>query len=158
MASKINKNNGDLVAQNKKARYDYFIEETVEAGLVLTGTEVKSLRLGGASIQEAHADFKGNEMYIFNAHIPEYEPAGNHLQHEARRPRKLLLHNRELKRLLGLKNQKGYTLIPTRLYFNARGIAKLQLGLAKGKKQHDKRDTIKKRDWERRKSRIMAEH
>jgi SsrA-binding protein len=145
-----------LVAQNRKARHNYFIEESLEAGLALQGTEVKSLRQGRASIIEAYAAEQGGEIYLLNAQIPRYE-AANRFNHEPKRPRKLLLHRRELNRLIGLTKREGYTLVPLRLYFNERGIAKLELGLAKGKRQVDKRETEKKRDWQREKARLMRE-
>lgn len=143
------------VADNRRARFDYQLEETFEAGLQLTGTEVKSLRLGQCSINESYVGPKGNEIFLFNANIPEYQQAGHHLQHEPTRIRKLLLSRREINRLIGAVSREGYTIIPTRLYFNARGVAKLEIALAKGKKQHDKRETIKQRDWGRQKQRIM---
>jgi SsrA-binding protein len=145
------------VAQNRKARFDYYIEDTVEAGIVLTGTEVKSLRVGGVSIQESYAHVKGNEIFLVNAHIPEYTKAHVKLQHEVRRPRKLLLHKNEVNKLIGAVNRKGTTIVPLAIFFNKRGIAKVSLGIASGKKQHDKRETEKKRDWQREKSRIMRE-
>lgn len=143
-----------VAAQNRKARHDYFIESTLEAGIVLTGTEVKSLRDGGAQITDAHAGEMGGELWLFNAHIPEFH-GGNRLNHEPRRPRKLLVHKRELNRLIGSVQREGMTLIPLRLYFNAQGRAKLELALAKGKKKFDKRETIKARDWQREKARVM---
>lgn len=143
-----------VAAQNRKARHDYFIESTLEAGIVLTGTEVKSLRDGGAQITDAHAGEMGGELWLFNAHIPEFH-GGNRLNHEPRRPRKLLVHKRELNRLIGSVQREGMTLIPLRLYFNAQGRAKLELALAKGKKKFDKRETIKARDWQREKARLM---
>lgn len=143
------------VAMNRRARHDYFITDTVEAGIALTGTEVKSLRLGQASIQESFADIKNGTMFLVNAYIPEYQQAGTHLQHETHRPRKLLLHKRELSKLHGSVKREGFTLIPLGLYFNRRGIAKVELALAKGKQQVDKREAIKKRDWQRDKARIM---
>lgn len=145
-----------LVAQNRKARHNYFIEESLEAGLALQGTEVKSLRQGRASIIEAYAAEQDGEIYLLNAQIPKYE-AANRFNHEPKRPRKLLLHRREANRLIGLTKREGYTLVPLRLYFNERGIAKLELGLAKGKRQVDKRETEKKRDWQREKARLMRE-
>ena len=123
---------------------------------MLTGTEVKSLRAGKASIAEAYAADQKGELFLLNANIPPYGPASQ-FNHEPKRPRKLLLHRREQARLQGQIQREGYTLIPTRLYFNERGIAKVELGLAKGKKLHDKRDTEKKRDWERQKGRLMRE-
>ncbi len=147
---------GRTVAQNRRARHDYFIEDTVEAGLVLTGSEVKSLRQNRGSINEAYAGEQNGEIWLINAHIPEYRGA-SHFGHEPRRPRKLLLHRRELNRLLGSIRREGYTLIPLSLYFNRRGIAKLQLGLAKGKRKVDKRQSIKERDWARSKARLLRE-
>ena len=145
-----------LVAQNRKARHNYFIEESLEAGLMLMGTEVKSLRRGRASIVEAYAAEQNGELYLLNAQIPIYE-AANRFNHEPKRPRKLLLHRREVDRLIGLVRRQGYTLVPLRLYFNARGIAKLELGLARGKQKIDKRETEKQRDWQRQKARLMRE-
>jgi SsrA-binding protein len=144
------------VALNRKARFEYTIEEEMEAGLVLTGTEVKSLRAGKASIAEAYAAAKEEEIWLINCHIEEYG-AGSWQNHETRRPRKLLLHRRQVSKLLGRLKVKGVTLIPLSLYFNSRGLAKIKLGLAIGKKQYEKRDTIKKRDWQRDKARIMRE-
>ena len=146
---------GNVIAQNKKARHDYFIEDTVEAGIVLTGTEVKSLRENSASIGESYAGPKEGAIYLINANIPEYQQAGVKMNHDPKRPRKLLLHKREQERLMGQVRRGGYTLVPMRLYFNKRGIAKCELGLAKGKKQHDKRQTQRDRDWQRQKSRLM---
>src|SRR6202000_1023283 len=143
------------VAMNRKARHDYFITDTVEAGIVLAGTEVKTLRSGQASIQESFAGPKDGGLYLLNAYIPEYKQAGAHLQHETRRPRQLLLHKREMNKLLGQVNRDGITLVPLGIYFNKRGIAKVEIGLAKGKQHADKRESIKKRDWERDKARIM---
>jgi SsrA-binding protein len=145
-----------LVAQNRKARHNYQIEESLEAGLVLTGTEVKSLRQGRASIVEAYAADQQGELYLFNSHIPMYDAAGR-FNHQPKRLRKLLLHNRELARLIGLIRREGYTLVPLSLYFNERGIAKVELGLARGKRKADKRETEKRRDWQRQKARLMRE-
>ncbi len=145
-----------LVAQNRKARHNFFIEDSLEAGLVLTGTEVKSLRQGRASIGEAYAGEDSGELFLLNANIPRYE-AASRFNHEPKRPRKLLLHGRERDRLLGLIRREGYTLVPLRLYFNARGIAKVEIGLARGKRKIDKRETEKKRDWQREKARLMRE-
>jgi SsrA-binding protein len=142
------------VAQNRKARHDYFIEDTLEAGLQLLGSEVKSLRSGRASIAEAFAAEKEGDLYLLNAHIPEYESA-NRFNHAPRRPRKLLLHKREAERLKGRVNREGMTLVPLAIYFNARGIAKCQLGVAKGKHKADKRQTIKERDWQREQARVL---
>ena len=143
------------VAMNRKARHDYFITDTVEAGIILAGTEVKTLRSGQASIQEAFAGPKDGGLYLMNAYIPEYKQAGSHLQHETRRARKLLLHKREMNKLMGQVNRDGITLVPLGIYFNRRGIAKVEIGLAKGKHKADKREAIKKRDWQRDKARIL---
>jgi SsrA-binding protein len=145
------------VSLNRRARHDYFITETVEAGIVLAGTEVKSLRTGQASIQESFAGPKDGGIYLINAYIPEYKQAGAHLQHETRRPRQLLLHKRQVDKLLGAVKRDGITLVPIGIYFNKRGIAKVELGLAKGKQQRDKREAIKQREWQRDKARIMRE-
>ena len=143
------------VADNRRARFDYHLEEHFEAGIMLTGTEVKSLRLGQCSIEEAYVGpYKGG-IAIFNCQIPEYAPAGAHLQHEPKRIRLLLLKKKEMDRLNGAVTREGYTIVPTRLYFNARGKAKLDVALAKGKQTHDKRDAQKTRDWNRDKSRLM---
>jgi len=147
---------GKLVADNRRARFDYEILDTVEAGIVLSGSEVKSLRQGRASLSDAHAAERGGELWLLNVHIPEYGPA-NRFGHEPKRPRKLLMHRREINRLIGAVQKEGMTIVPLRLYFNERGIAKLQLALARGKKAHDKRETEKKRDWQREKSRLMRE-
>ena len=144
---------GQVIAQNRRARFDYFIDDHVEAGIVLLGTEVKSLRGGKASIQEAYAGEMAGELYLFNAHIPEYSHAG----YQSHGPRKLLVHRRERDRLLGAVKRQGVTLVPVSLYFNKRGIAKLDLGLARGKRQHDKRETAKQRDWQREKARVLRE-
>jgi SsrA-binding protein len=144
------------VAQNRKALHNYFIDERFEAGIVLSGTEVKSLRRGRASISEAYAGESGGELYLFNAHIPEYE-AGNRFNHEPKRPRKLLLHKREMSRLFGATKREGMTVVPLSLYFNPRGLAKVELGLARGKKLHDKRASVKERDWQREKQRLLRE-
>ena len=145
-----------LVAENRKARFNYEISETFEAGLALQGTEVKSLRQGRANIADAYAGPSGDELFLFNVHIPEYLEA-NRFNHETRRPRKLLLHRREINRLIGATQREGMTIVPLRLYFNPKGIAKVELGLARGKKLHDKRETEKKRDWERERGRLMRE-
>ena len=147
---------GKLVAENRKARFNYEIEDKLEAGLVLTGSEVKSLRAGKANIANSYASDEGGALYLINAHIAEYSQAGR-ANHEPTRRRKLLLHRRELDRLRGAIQREGMAVVPLRLYFNARGIAKVQLGIAKGKKLHDKRETEKKRDWERQKGRLMRE-
>jgi len=148
---------GRVVAENRKARHNYHLEETVEAGIALVGTEVKSLREGRANIAESFAEVRGGEVWLVNAHIPEYTH-GNIHNHEPRRPRKLLLKKREIKRLMGAVDRRGYTLVPLKLYFNDRGIAKLLLALGKGKREVDKREDIKKRDWERQKARLMKDY
>jgi SsrA-binding protein len=143
-----------VVAENRKARFNYAIEDTLEAGIALTGTEVKSIRNGKTTISESYADPKGGEIWLVNANIPEYLQA-NRFNHEPRRPRKLLLHKKQINRLIGAVEREGMTLIPLKLYFNEHGRAKLQLALAKGKKLHDKRETEKKRDWSREKGRLL---
>ncbi|NBC32721.1 MAG: SsrA-binding protein SmpB [Alphaproteobacteria bacterium] len=148
---------GRLVAQNRRARHDYFIDQTLEAGIALAGTEVKSLRLGRANIQDGYAGEMGGELYLFNAHIPEYGQAGRFFQHEPKRPRKLLVHRRQMNQLLGAVRREGVTLVPLSIYFNPRGIAKVELGMARGKRKHDKRETEKERDWQREKARVMRE-
>jgi SsrA-binding protein len=145
------------VAENRRARYDYFLEEKFEAGIQLTGTEVKSLRHGLCSLSESFAGDKQGEIWLFNSYIAPYGPAGAHLQHEPRRPRKLLLKKKEADKMLGSIRREGYTLVPVRLYFNGRGLAKVEIALAKGKQQHDKREDIKKRDWGREKQRLMRD-
>jgi len=149
--------NSKTVARNRKARFNYFIEDTLEAGIVLMGTEVKSLRGGQASINESYADVKEGALYLLNAYIPEYVKSHVKMQHEVRRPRKLLLHKNQLKKLMGAVQRKGTTIVPLAVFFNRRGIAKVLLGIATGKKQYDKRATEKDRDWKRDKSRIMRE-
>lgn len=144
-----------LVAENRKARHEYFIIDDYEAGLVLTGTEVKSLRRGQANIAESYASSEDGGFWLVNSYIPEYQGAGRFFQHEPRRKRKLLLNKREMHKLLLAVERKGMTLIPLELYFNARGIAKLKLALAEGKKLHDKRESEKKRDWGREKGRLL---
>lgn len=143
------------VADNRRARHDYTIEEKFEAGIALVGTEVKSLRMGQCTIKESHVGPKAGEIWIFNLHIPEYSQAGPKMQHNPKRPRKLLLHKREMNKLLGAVQREGYTIVPLKLYFNSRGLAKIEIALAKGKKQYDKRETIKKRDWGKRKQRLL---
>ena len=141
-------------AQNRRARHDYLIEDTLEAGLVLQGSEVKVLRTGQASINEAYADAQAGELFLVNANIPEYK-AANRFSHEPRRPRKLLLHRKEVNKLLGAIRREGVTIVPLSIYFNERGRAKVELGLAKGKKMADKRQAEKDRSWQRDKARIM---
>ncbi|HWE46293.1 MAG TPA: SsrA-binding protein SmpB [Caulobacteraceae bacterium] len=144
------------IAENRRARFDYFIEDRIEAGLKLTGTEVKSLRNGRANIAESYAAVNGNEIELVNADIPPYGQA-NRFNHEPRRPRKLLLHRKQIDRLIGAVQREGRTLIPLRLYFNEKGIAKLELALATGKKNHDKREAVAERDWQRDKARLMRD-
>jgi SsrA-binding protein len=146
-----------LVAENRKARHEYFITDTVEAGLQLAGTEVKSLRKGQANIAESYASVEEGGLWLINAYIPEYQGAGRFFQHEPRRKRRLLLHKKEIHKLAIAVERQGMTIVPLELYFNARGIAKLKLALAEGKKLHDKRATAKKRDWDREKARLMRE-
>jgi len=143
------------VAENRRARFDYFLEETFEAGIMLTGTEVKSLRHGQCSLNESYVITKGGDVWLTGSYIAPYTTAGAHLQHDARRHRKLLLHKREVAKLMAAVKQKGYTIVPVKLYFNARGLAKVTIALAKGKAQHDKRATMKERDWNRDKARIL---
>jgi SsrA-binding protein len=143
-----------FAAQNRRARHDYLIEDTLEAGLVLQGSEVKVLRQGQASIAEAYANESDGELFLVNANIPEYS-AAKHFSHLPRRPRKLLLHRKEMARLLGAIRREGVTIVPLSIYFNERGRAKVELGLARGKKKADKRQAEKDRDWQRDKSRIM---
>ncbi len=145
---------GTIVAQNRRARHDYAIAETVEAGIVLEGTEVKSLRQGHASIGEAYATPQGRDIYLINAHIPEYQSA-KHFGHEPRRPRKLLLRRREINKLLGAVRRKGMAIVPLSIYFNQRGIAKIKLALAEGKRKADKRAAVKDQEWKRQKERLM---
>jgi SsrA-binding protein len=145
------------VAENRRARYEYFIDDVFEAGIALTGTEVKSLRFGEGSIAESYAEVKNGEVWLVNANVPEFSH-GNRFNHEPKRPRKLLLHEREIARLTGAVERKGMTLVPLSIYFNGRGRAKVELALAKGKNAADKRQTIKERDWKREQSRVMREH
>ena len=142
------------VAQNRRARHDYLIEDTIEAGVALQGTEVKVLRQGQGSITEAYADQSGGELFLVNANIPEY-PAAAHFSHQPRRPRKLLLHRKQIHRLMGAIQRDGMTVIPLSIYFNERGRAKVELGLARGKRKADKRQTEQQRDWQRSRARIL---
>jgi SsrA-binding protein len=144
------------VAKNRRAFFDYAIDEKFEAGIVLTGTEVKSLRHGRANIQEAYAAEKEGELYLTNSYIAEYSSKG-YSSHDTRRQRKLLLHKKELAKLIGAVSKKGNTIVPISLYFNVRGVAKVQIGLGTGKKHHDKRETTKQRDWNRDKARILRD-
>ena len=147
---------GKLIAENRRARYDYFLEETFEAGLMLTGTEVKSLRVGRANIAESYASVEGREIVLINADIPPYGQ-GNRFNHEPRRHRKLLLHKKQIAKLIGAVQREGRTLIPTKLYWNDKGLAKLEIALAKGKQNHDKRQATADRDWQRDKARLLRD-
>ena len=145
-----------IVADNRKARFNYEIVDALEAGIALTGTEVKSLRGGKANIGDAYAGPSGEELFLFNAYIPEYLQA-NRFNHETRRPRRLLLHKRQINKLIGATQREGFTLIPLKIYFNERGRAKVELGLGRGKKLHDKRETEKRRSWDRERARLMRD-
>ncbi|MEZ5790415.1 MAG: SsrA-binding protein SmpB [Nitratireductor sp.] len=148
--------NGKLIADNRKARHNYEFIDSLEAGIVLTGTEVKSLRNGKANIAESYATEEGGEIWLINSYIPEYLE-GNRYNHSPRRRRKLLLHKKQMAKLMQGVNREGMTLVPNRLYFNDRGIAKLQIALAKGRKAHDKREVSKERDWNREKGRLLRD-
>ena len=145
-----------IVADNRKARFNYAIDETFEAGVALTGSEVKSLRSGKAAIAESYADTRRGEIWLINSNITEYLQAGR-FNHTPKRPRKLLLHKRQISKLIGAVEREGMTLVPLKLYFNDKGRAKVELALAKGKKLHDKRETEKKRDWDREKGRLLRQ-
>jgi len=151
-----NENRYRLAADNRRARFHYEIGQTFEAGIALTGTEVKSLRGGKATIAEAYAGEMGGEIYLFNAYIPEYLEA-NRFNHQTRRPRKLLLHKREVNRLIGAVQREGMTVVPLKVYFNDKGRAKVEVALARGKKLHDKRESERKRDWQREQGRLMRD-
>jgi len=143
-----------IIADNRKARFNYEIGEVFEAGIALTGSEVKSLRQGKASIGESYADARGGEIWLVNANIPEYLQAGR-FNHLPKRPRRLLLHRRQINKLSGAVEREGMTLVPLKLYFNEKGRAKIELALARGKKLYDKRQTEKKRSWERERGRLL---
>ncbi|MCP3728894.1 SsrA-binding protein SmpB [Sphingomonas sp. MG17] len=145
-----------IVAENRKARFEYFIEDVYEAGIALQGTEVKALRFGEGSIAESYAEIRGEQAWLVNANIPEFSH-GNRFNHEPKRPRKLLLHLRQIEKLHGAVAREGMTLVPLSIYFNSRGRAKVELALAKGKKTHDKRETIKERDWKREQGRLLRD-
>jgi SsrA-binding protein len=145
-----------VVADNRRARFNYEIGETFEAGIVLTGSEVKSLRAGKATIGESYADSRGGEMWLINSNIPEYQQAGR-FNHLPKRPRKLLLHQRQINKLAGAVERDGMTVVPLKLYFNERGRAKVEIALARGKKLHDKRETLKKRSWDRERGRLLRQ-
>ncbi len=144
------------VAENRKARFNYSIEDTIEAGIVLMGSEVKSLRLGRATISDSFAQPEGREMFLVNCHIPMYQGGGK-FQHEELRKRRLLLHKKQIDRLSAAIQREGMTLVPLALFFNDKGIAKVSLGLAKGRKHQDRREAIKTREWNRQKSRLMKD-
>ncbi|WP_114228835.1 MULTISPECIES: SsrA-binding protein SmpB [Sphingomonas] len=146
-----------VVAENRRARYDYFVEDRFEAGIELKGTEVKALRNGEGSIAESYATMDGEEIVLINSHIPEYKN-GSYMNHEPRRKRRLLLRKREIDKLNGAITRQGLTLVPLSIYFNSAGRAKLELALARGKKTHDKRETIKERDWKREQGRLLRSH
>ena len=145
-----------LIAENRRARFDYFLEESFEAGLALTGTEVKSLRGGRANIAESYAAVEGRELMLVNADIPPYGQA-NRFNHEPRRPRKLLMRRRQIDKLIGAVQREGRTLVPVKLFFNEKGLATLELALAMGKTPHDKREASAERDWQRDKARLLRE-
>jgi SsrA-binding protein len=145
-----------VVADNRKARFNYEIGETFEAGVALTGTEVKSLRAGKATIAESYADPRAGELWLVNSNIPEYLQA-NRYNHTPKRPRKLLLHKRQINKLIGAVEREGMTVVPLKLYFNEKGRAKIQIALARGKKLHDKRETEKKRSWNRERERLLRD-
>ncbi|MEP2102068.1 MAG: SsrA-binding protein SmpB [Parasphingorhabdus sp.] len=146
-----------VVAENRRARYDYHLDEKFEAGIMLTGTEVKSLRFGSGTIAESYAEVKDDEVWLINANIPEWSH-GNRHNHEPKRPRKLLLNRRQINKFYGAVMRKGMTIVPLSIYFNSKGRAKIELALAKGKKAPDKRATEKDRDWKRQQGRLMREH
>ena len=146
-----------IVAENRRARFDYAVDTVYEAGIVLTGTEVKSLRFGEGSIAESYAEVRGDEVWLVNSNVPEFSH-GNRFNHEPKRPRKLLLHEREINKLHGAVAREGMTLVPLTVYFNGQGRAKVELALAKGRKAHDKRDHSKEREWKRDAGRIMRDH
>ena len=145
-----------LIAENRRARFDYFLEETFEAGIALTGTEDKALRGGKATIAESYADSRGGELWLINANIPEYMQGGR-FNHAPKRPRRLLLHKRQIDKLSGAVDREGMTIVPLKLYFNEKGRAKLEIAVARGKKLHDKRETDRKRTWDRERSRLLRD-
>ena len=156
MAGKKSERALKVVADNRKARFNYHIGEVFEAGIALTGSEVKSLRSGKATIAESYADARGGEIWLINSNVPEYLQAGR-FNHAPKRPRKLLLHKRQINKLMGAVEREGMTLVPLKLYFNEKGRAKIEVALAKGKKLHDKRETERKRDWARERGRLMRQ-
>lgn len=145
-----------IVADNRKARYSYALSDFVEAGIELTGTEVKALRLGQGNLNDAFAQARDGELYLMNAYIPEYQ-AANRFNHETRRPRKLLLHKREIEKFAAATQRQGMTIVPLKIYFNERGRVKVELALGQGKKLHDKRETEKQRSWQREKARLLRD-
>jgi SsrA-binding protein len=145
-----------IIADNRKARYNYQIGETFEAGIVLTGSEVKSMRVGKASIGESYAAARAGELWLYNCNISEYKQAGQ-FNHVPKRPRKLMLHRRQINKLIGAVEREGMTVVPLKLYFNEKGRAKVEIALARGKKLHDKRETEKKRSWDRERGRLMRQ-
>ena len=157
MAQQKNNTNGKTVAENRKARFSYEVVDTYETGLVLTGTEVKSLREGQANIQESYASVEGGELWLINSYLPEYLQ-GNRFNHEPRRRRKLLVKRKEMARMAQAVNREGMTMVPLKIFFNDKGRAKLLLGVAKGRQLHDKREAAKKRDWSREKARLLKSH
>ena len=156
MAAKTN-DNRRLIAENRRARFEYALSDVYEAGIQLTGTEVKSLRDGQANIAESYASFENGGIMLINANIPEYQRAGPFYNHEPKRPRQLLLHRKEIAKLAQAVDRQGMTMVPLELYFNERGFVKLKLAVAQGKKLHDKRETERNRDWQRQKARLMRE-
>lgn len=156
MAKKKDNSQSKTIAENRRARFDFEIEETFEAGIMLVGTEVKALREGKANIAESYAAIEGNEAYLINANIPIYAPASQ-FNHQPKRPRKLLLKRRELNKLMGETQRKGRTIVPMKLYFTKKGLIKLLIGIGVGKKSIDKRETQKKKDWQKQKARLMRE-
>jgi len=147
---------GTMIAENRKARHEYFITDTLEAGIMLEGSEVKSLRGGESTVGDSYAEIVDGQMFLVNAYIPQYKQAGQ-FNHETKRPRKLLLHKREIERLGNQIKRGGMTVVPLKMYFNEKGRAKVELGIAKGKKLHDKRQSDKDRDWKRQQGRLLRE-
>lgn len=156
MSGKKKKTQEGVIVQNRKARHNFLIEETIEAGIVLVGSEVKSLRIGAVNITDAYADVEDGEIYLYNLHISEYKGA-NQFNHSPGRRRKLLLHKREIKRLFGKVKVKGMTLVPLSLFFNKKNMIKVELAIARGKKLHDKREAEKTKDWNRQKERVLKD-
>lgn len=146
-----------VVAENRRARFDYAVEDVYEAGIALTGTEVKSLRFGEGTIAESYAEVRDGQVWLINANIPEFSH-GNRHNHEPKRPRKLLLHEREINKMFGAVMRQGLTLVPLSIYFNGRGRAKVEIAIARGRKDHDKREHLKAQDWKREQSRLMRQH